>query len=76
MEQLHAELAEIKIHVVEIRKDLAYHIKRTDVAEDRLERLEERDAELQGAKKLIKVLGACLTTGTAVLAGLHLLGVI
>lgn len=50
-------LAKMEVHVEEIKEDIKHHIKRTDLSEDRIFRLEKIEQFIRGA--LYVILGAC-----------------
>lgn len=63
LDKIADDMADIKIDIAEIRKDINYHIMRTDIAESRIEMLrnELRPVEvhverMNGALKLLGVL--------------------
>lgn len=53
-------MAKMEVHVDQNTRDLEEHIKRTDIAEDRIERLEKKEQWLMGAVWVIGLLGSLI----------------
>jgi hypothetical protein len=69
LDKISQESADTRVDIVEIRKDLNYHIKRTDIVEERLA------AHLKVVEPIIgffKILALILVSGAALAAILRL----
>lgn len=58
--ELKSGQARMEVHMGEIKEDIKYHIKRTDIAEDRLSRLEKAEQWVRGAAWITLGLGGLL----------------
>lgn len=74
LDKISEDIAEIKIVQAEQAKDLKYHIRRTDLSEDRLEHIEakilpilETKHKLDGAFKLIGIVASIVAFIVSVL---------
>ena len=55
--ELKSGQARLEVHIDEIKKDIRYHIKRTDLSEKRIERIEKLEQFVKGAIWII--FGSC-----------------
>lgn len=58
--ELKSGQARLEVHVEEMKEDIRYHIRRTDLSEIRIERLEKIEQWLRGATWITLGLGSIL----------------
>jgi len=58
LDKIAEDIGEIKVHMAEVRKDLNYHIRRTDILENKVEPIANHVVLVNNGIKLVVALSA------------------